>query len=77
MVIDLTKLNRHHWFEDEQGNVYDGEGVLPKDIDYFTYHVIEPCVYTEQVDSYTCHPQYENEDNSFYQAMLNFKWFNK
>lgn len=77
MKIDLKKLKMVHWFEDEDGNVYD---VMSSDLpnkDYFTYHVVNPCIYSEQVDTYTCHPEYEHENNSFYQAMLNFKWFRK
>lgn len=78
MNIDLTRLKMGHWFEDEDGNVYTGLSEnLPKDKKYFTYHHIDPLTYTESVDSYTCHPEYEHENNSFYQAMLNFKWFRK
>lgn len=77
MNIDLTKLKRFHWFEDEEGNVYDAKGDLPNDKSFFTYHVVDPCVYREQVDSYTCHPEYEHENNPFYQAMLHFKWFRR
>lgn len=78
MVIDLTKLKRFHWFEDEEGNIYDAMSAnLPKDKDFYTYHVINPCVYTETVDSYTCHPEYLHETNRFYQAMLHFKWFRR
>lgn len=76
MKVNLEKLKRFHWFEDEEGNIYDGISHNLPDKDYFTYHVIDPCVYTERIDSYTCHPQYEHENNPFYQAMLNFKWFN-
>lgn len=77
MKIDLTKLKMFHWFEDEEGNVYEckpDKDNLP-DKDYFTYHVIEPCVYREEVSAFTCHPNYEHENNRLYQAMLNFKWF--
>lgn len=77
MNISLEKLKMFHWFEDEDGNIYGGSDKLPKDKDYFTYHVVDPCVYTEQIDSYTCHPEYEHEHNSFYQAMLHFKWFRR
>ncbi len=77
MVINLEKLNRFHWFEDEEGNVYETHENLPKDKDYFTYHVVNPCVYTETVDSYTCHPEVFHENNRFYQAMLNFRWFRR
>ena len=79
MKVDLTKLKRFSWFEDEDGNIYENSPSLnlPKDKDFFTYHVINPCVYTETVDAYCCHPQYEHENNPFYQAMLHFKWFNK
>ena len=76
MVINLDKLRKGHWFEDNEGNVYDAmSDSFQTDKDYLTYHHIEPCVYTEEVDTYTCHPEYENEDNRFYQAMLHFKWF--
>ena len=78
MKIDLEPLKRFHWFEDESGNIYDGmDSNLPKDIDYFTYHVVEPLVYSEPVDSYTYHPEHLHERNSFYHAMLHFKWFYK
>lgn len=76
MIINLEKLKMGHWFEDEEGNIYDGTSdTLPKDKDYFTYHRIDPCAYIQEVDTYTCHPEYEHENNSFYQAMLHFKWF--
>lgn len=78
MKIDLTELKRFHWFEDEDGNIYDEIGHdLPNDKDYFTYHVIDPCNYIEALDEYCCHPEYEHKNNSFYQAMLHFKWFYK
>ena len=76
MNIDFTKLERHHWFEDEDGNIYGAMEELP-DKDYFTYHVIEPCVYTESIDTFTCHPEYFHKNNPFYQALLWFKPFRK
>lgn len=76
MNIDLSDLKRFNWFEDEQGNKYEGLiPNLPEEIDYFTYHVVEPCKFTEQLTSYTYHPEYLHENNSFYHAMLQFKWF--
>lgn len=50
---------------------------LPKDKDYFTYHVVEPLKYVEKLTIYTYHPEHLHKDNSFYQAMLCFKWFYK
>ena len=77
MKIDLTELNMYSWFEDEEGNVYENcpSVSLSKDKPYFTYHVAEPLCYSEPVDAYTYHPSYLHERNSFYQAMLSFKWF--
>lgn len=78
MKIDLTKYKRHHWFEDEYGNVYDAmDANLPKDIDYFTYHCIETNRYYDTLDEYTYHPEYLHEGNHFYHAMLQFPWFYK
>ena len=78
MKIDLTKLRWGSWFEDEEGNEYPNQPScnLP-DKDYFLYHVVNPCVYTEEVDTYTCHPEYLHENNSLYQALLHFKPFRK
>lgn len=76
MKIDLTKLRRFNWFEDENGNVYDGSGVnLPHDIECFTYHVVNPLVYTKTITEYGYHPEYLHGSNRLYKAMLNFKWF--
>ena len=77
MKINLEKYKKYHWFEDKEGNVYDAVGVepLPDDKDYFIYHVIESCVYSETLIEYSYHPKHLHEDNSFYQAMLHFKWF--
>ena len=76
MKVDLTKLKWGTWFEDEQGNTYPNtpSTELP-DKDYYTYHCVYPCIYIHEVDTYTCHPEYLHENNSFYQAMLHFKWF--
>ena len=76
MNVDLTKLKMTHWYEDEDGNVYEADPnfELPKK-DYFTYHVVNPCVYTEHISSYTCHPQNYHKNSCLYQAMLHFKWF--
>lgn len=76
MKIDLTKYKMGHWFEDEEGNVYEPmKQMLPKDKNYFTYHTINTCAYSHTVDSYTHHPEFLHEGNSFYHAMLAFKWF--
>ena len=75
MNIDLTKLKMHHWFEDEEGNIYDGMHANLPDKDYFIYHMIEPCTFIENIDSYTCHPEYYHENNALYQALLHFKFF--
>ena len=76
MRIDLTKLRKFHWFEDENGNMYDEISQnLPHDIEHFTYHVVNPLVYTEKITEYSYHPEYLHESNRFYKAMLNFKWF--
>lgn len=78
MKIDLKKLHLHHWFEDEEGNVYEAlSDNLPKNKNCFYYHSIFPCTYSENIDTYTYHPEYLHENNSFYQAMLHFKWFRK
>lgn len=79
MNINLEKYRKHHWFEDEEGNMYDpiNDKPLPKDKEYFTYHVIHPCIYSETLTEYTYHPKHIHKDNSLYQAMLNFKWFRK
>lgn len=76
MQIDLTELKRYHWFEDVDGNVYETlADNLPKDKDYFTYHVVKPCEYHDDLAEYTYHPEHLHSGNSFYQAMLNFNWF--
>ena len=76
MKIDLSRLKRKQWFEDEAGNVYDCfSDELPKDIDYFTYHHVYPCMYTEEVASYTCHPEYFHENNTLYQMLLHIRPF--
>lgn len=76
MKIDLTDYKRFHWFEDSNGNKYDGfADSLPKDIDYFRYHVVNPCVYKNEYIEYTFHPEHKHEGNSFYHAMLQFRWF--
>ena len=75
MKIDLTKHRMHHWFEDEDGNVYDAMSYDLPNKDWFSYHVINTCVYSEDVDSYTCHPEYLHENNLFYKALLCFKPF--
>ena len=76
MKIDLTELKRFHWFEDDEGNIYDGISPnLPKDIDRFIYKVVEPCKYSERLTIYTYHPEFLHENNQFYHAMLQFRWF--
>lgn len=76
MKIDLTELNRGHWFEDLDGNVYDAVSMnLPKEKDYFSYTCVSPLTISDHVDSYTYHPSYLHQCNPFYQAMLCFKWF--
>lgn len=75
MKVDFTKYNRHHWFEDEDGNVYDGMRDCLPDKDRFTYHVINVGVMSEELISYTYHPKTLHENNSLYQAMLHFRWF--
>lgn len=78
MKIDKKRLEMFHWFEDSDGNIYDATSdQLPSDVDYFTYHLAEPNVYCEPVDSYTYHPEHLHENNQFYQAMLQFRWFYK
>lgn len=78
MKIDLTELKRGHWFEDTDGNVYDAmSDKLPKGIDYFVYKSVFPCEYKEDITVFTYHPEHRNEENSFYQAMLHFRWFYK
>ena len=78
MNVNLEKLQMHSWFEDEEENIYpnDPNMNLP-DKDYFTYHSIFPCTYTEQIDSYMCHPEYLHENNSLYQALLHFRPFRR
>lgn len=76
MKIDLTDLKRGHWFEDLDGNKYDGlSNNLPKNKDCFIHYSIHPLVYREPISAYTYHPEHLHENNSFYQAMLCFKWF--
>ena len=76
MKIDLRKLELHHWFEDEEGNVYEGNSAnLPKNKHYFTYHNIFPCTYTENVDCYTLHPSLLHENNTLYQMLLHIHPF--
>lgn len=75
MKISLEKYNRHHWFEDKEGNVYGAMDDLPKDIDYFTYHCISANTYSEPVDAFTYHPEYLHENNTLYHMLLQWRWF--
>ena len=57
MKINLEKLKTHWWFEDEEGNIYPNTSTfnLPKDKEYFTYHTIFPCTYSEELIEYCIH----------------------
>lgn len=77
MNINLEKLKRYNWFEDSDGNIYNAIIEDLPDKDFFTYHVIDPCKYVEEIDSFTCHPEYRHKNNPFYQAALHFKPFRK
>jgi len=74
MKIDLTKLNKFHWFEDIDGKQYDVEGGNRPD-EPLTYHVIHTCETREELLSYDYHPEHIHENNELYQAMINFRWF--
>lgn len=75
MNINLSKLKMNSWFEDKDGNIYPNQPGINLTDDWYTYHVVEALTYTESMDSYTYHPEHLHEHNSFYQAMLHFKWF--
>lgn len=78
MKIDLTKLKMFSWFEDEEGNIYENTPSIGlPDKECFTYHVVDPCVYHHEIDTYCCHPEYLHENNKLYQALLHFKWFRR
>ena len=65
MNIDLTKLHKHFWFEDENGNMFDE---IPQDDDKkksYIYKSIWPCTYTESWDSYAIHKKINRKCRTF------------
>lgn len=77
--FNLSRLERGHWFEDNEGNVYldpsfhlDSEQLPDGKLFYYAIH---PCVYSEEVAIYDYHPEDYHTSNHFYQAMLQFPWF--
>lgn len=73
MNIDLSKMKKY-WFEDEEGNVYDDSSEVPAEYDgTLTYHSANPCVFTEEISEYYYHPK-----NWFVKLLCrNFKIYRK
>lgn len=60
MKIDLTKLEKKHWFEDECGNVIeekDVDRIIKKGNKRIYYRHCFPLEIHDQIDSYCYHPK--------------------